>query len=89
MLTNRGETIAIRDHTVQLNILKSKYEKAEKISQETFCMEWDRAMAVLIDFISQRFSTLIPGNQPVVVYPRVNQESRGKIKNQVKRIDTQ
>ena len=36
MVTNSDKTVAIRDPTLQLNVLKSKYEKAENISQEDF-----------------------------------------------------
>jgi len=82
-----GETVVIHDPSLQMTVLKSKYERAEDISNQDFRKEWDPAMAVPIDFISQRFSTLMTGNQPVVVSPHVNKENRDNTANHVKRID--
>jgi len=87
MATYSGETVVIHDPSLQMTVLKSKYERAEDISNQDFHNEWDPAMAVPIDFISQRFSTLMTGNQPVVGSPRVNKESRDNIENHVKLID--
>ena len=87
MATESGKTVVIHDPSLQMTVLKSKYERAQDILNQDFCKEWDPAIAVPIDFIFQRFSTLMTGIQPVVVSPRVNKESRDNIENHVKRID--
>ena len=87
MTTRRGVSI-VRDSSLHLKVMTSKYEKSKLLSIQDLRTEWKEGMKVPIDLITDRFSQIKTGNQDVVVSPGVTEEQCDKLHTNLNDIDS-